>query len=54
MQEFPNIAPSNERKIKDRAVVSVFYTAIQQPQQCLEILQISENKELFQTSEVNR
>lgn len=27
-QEFPNIAPSNKGKMKERAVVSVLYTAV--------------------------
>lgn len=40
-QEFPNIAPSNKGKMKERAVVSVFYTAVSQPQQYLKILHVS-------------
>lgn len=40
-QEFPNIAPSNKGKMKERAVVFVFYTAVSQPQQCLKILHVS-------------
>lgn len=40
-REFPNIAPSNKGKRKERSVVSVVFTAVQQSQQYLEILHIS-------------
>lgn len=40
-QEFPNAAPSNKGKMKERAVASAFCVPVLQPQQYLKILRVS-------------